>query len=76
MTKQAITARTIQAIEQLPAAKAEEISAFADFLSKRHEEQQLAAGIGQLAAESQTFGFLAAAEDLYSVADLQEVYSG
>ncbi len=76
MTKQAIIERTIQVIAQLPVAKAEEISAFADFLSKRHEEEQLTAGIGLLAVKSQTFDFLATEENLYSVADLQEVYGG
>ncbi|MGI4874145.1 MAG: hypothetical protein ACRYFX_23540 [Janthinobacterium lividum] len=76
VSKQAIITRTINAINLLPAEKAEEISDFADFLSKRYEEQQLAHGIQQLASESQAFAFLHAEEDLYTEADLKEVYNG
>jgi hypothetical protein len=42
LSKQAIIDRTIKAINLLPTDKAEEISDFADFVSKRYEEQQLA----------------------------------
>ena len=76
ISKQAIIDRTIKAINLLPVDKAEEISDFADFVSKRYEEQLLAQGIQQLAAESKTFNFLNAEEDLYTEADLKEVYNG
>ncbi|WP_226915524.1 hypothetical protein [Hymenobacter siberiensis] len=75
ISKQAIIDRTIKAINLLPADKAEEISDFADFVSKRYEEQLLAKGIQQLAAESKAFNFLNAEEDLYTEADLKEVYN-
>ena len=65
---------TTKAINLLPADKAAEISNFVDFISKRHEEQLLAQGIQQLAAESKAFDFLNAEEDLYAEADLREVY--
>ena len=76
ISKQAIIDRTIKAINLLPADKAEEISDFADFVSKRYEEQQLTQGIQNLAAESQVFNFLHDEEDLYTEANLKEVYNG
>jgi hypothetical protein len=55
MTRQLIIERTIKAINQLPEEKAEEISDFADFLTKRYEEDQLTQGIQKLTSDSQTF---------------------
>ena len=76
MTRQAIIERTIKAINQLPEEKAEQISDFADFLAKRYEEQLLAQGIQSLTSKSQTFDFLNKDEEIYSVADLKEIYNG
>ncbi|GGM94272.1 hypothetical protein GCM10010967_29380 [Dyadobacter beijingensis] len=76
MTKQAIIARTLEAINQLPVDKAEEISDFADFVRKRHEEQQLTQGIQLLIENSTAFDFLKDEEDVYTLADLKEVYNG
>ena len=76
MTRQAIIDRTIQAINQLPENKAQEISDFADFVIKRFEDHRLAEGIQQITSKSQAFNFLNTEEDLYSEADLKEVYNG
>ena len=76
MTRQIIIERTIKVISQLPDDKAEEISDFADFVFKRYEEREITNGIRKLAAESKTFDFLNTEQDLYSVADLKEVYRG
>jgi len=76
MTRQAIIERTINAINQLPLNKAEEISDFADFVSKRYEEFQLKRGTQQLLNESETFYFLKEEEELYTLSDLKEVYNG
>jgi hypothetical protein len=75
MTRQLIIERTIKVINQLPEDKAEEISDFADFIIKRYEEQRLIEGIQQLTSNSQTFDFLKDDEDLYSEADLKELYN-
>jgi hypothetical protein len=75
MTKQAIIERTINAINQLPEDKAEEISDFADFIMKKFEENRLAKGIQQILSESETFNFLNEEEELYSVSDLKEKYN-
>jgi len=60
----------------LPQDKAEEILDFADFIIKRYEEQRLTDDIQQLTSTSQAFAFLnKEEEDIYSVADLKEVYN-
>jgi hypothetical protein len=76
MTRRAIIERTIKAINQLPEAKAEEISAFADFVTKRYEENLLIQGIQKLTTDTESFDFLCKEEELYSLADLKEVYNG
>ncbi|MEP6947828.1 MAG: hypothetical protein ABI863_01075 [Ginsengibacter sp.] len=75
MTRQKIIERPIKAINQLSENKAEEISDFADFVTKRHEDHQLTQGIQKLTADSDVFDFLNIEEDLYSIADLKEVYN-
>ena len=76
MTRQAMIERTVKAINLLPEDKAEQISDFADFVSKRYEEQLIQQGIQKLAADNKTFDFLVSEEDLYTEADLKEVYNG
>lgn len=76
MTKQAIIERTLEAINQLPVDKAEEISDFAQFVRKRHEERQLTEGIQLLVEHSTAFELLKDEEDIYTIADLKEVYNG
>ena len=76
MTRQTIIERMLKAINQLPDDKAEEISDFADFVFKRHEENQLTNGIQKMTSDSQAFDFLQSEEDIYSIADLKEVYNG
>jgi hypothetical protein len=76
MTKQIIIERTLKVINQLPEDKALEISDFADFIFKRFEEQEITKGIQKMVSESQTFEFLKNEEEIYSLADLKEVYNG
>ena len=76
MTRQIIIERMLKAINQLPDDKAEEISDFADFVFKRYEESQLTNGIQKMTSDSQAFDFLQSEEDIYSIADLKEVYNG
>lgn len=75
MDKQVIIERTLKAINELPEDKAQEISDFADFIFKRYEENQLSQGIQKLISESQAFEFLNREEEIYSLADLKEVYN-
>ena len=76
MTKELIIERTLKAINQLPDDKAEEISDFADFVFKRHEEQELSKGLQSIVSESEAFNFLNDEQEIYSVADLKEVFNG
>jgi hypothetical protein len=72
MTKQTIIDKTIQAINQLPPDKAEEISDFADFVLKKFEEHSIIANIQKIVSDSSTFNFLLEDEELYSVNDIKE----
>ena len=74
MTKQAIIDHTVNAINQLPEDKAVEISDFADFLIKRHEDIQLSKDLTSLAS-GESFDFLNDEEDLYTENDIKEVYA-
>ncbi len=76
MTRQIIIERTLKVINQLPEDKAEEISDFADFVFKRYEENELTNGIQKLTSESKAFDFLNNEEEIYSIADLKQVYNG
>ncbi len=62
-------------MEQLPEDKAIEISDFVDFIFKRFEKQELERGIQKMVSGSQTFDFLKNEEEIYSLADLKEVYN-
>jgi hypothetical protein len=76
MNKQAIIQHTLNAIEKLPAEKAEEISEFADFLMMKYEAQLLQTGVNTLNEESKSFDFLNQDQDIYSESDLKEKYNG
>ena len=76
MTRQAIIEKTLKAISLLPENKAEEISDFADFVTKKYEDQKITVAIQQIVTDSKTFAFLESEEELYTVADLKEVYNG
>lgn len=76
MTRQAIIEKTLKAISLLPENKAEEISDFADFVIKKYEDQKLTDAIQQIVTDSKTFAFLESEEELYTVADLKEIYNG
>ncbi len=75
MTHQEIIERTVQAINQLPNKKAEEISDFADFITKKYEEQLITEGIQQLVIESNSYSFLKEEDDLYTLGDLKVRYN-
>jgi hypothetical protein len=62
-------------MNRLPEDKAAEISDFADFVIKRYEEHLLTQYVQETASQSKVFEFLNNEEDLYSPADLKEVYN-
>ena len=75
MTKQILIDRTIKVINELPQDKAAEISDFAEFVFKRYEENELINGIQNIVSKSEAFEFLNNEEEIYSIADLKEVYN-
>lgn len=75
MTKQILIDRTIKVINELPQDKAAEISDFAEFVFKRYEENELIIGIENIVSKSEAFEFLNNEEEIYSMADLKEVYN-
>ena len=75
MTKQILIDRTIKVINELPQDKAAEISDFAEFVFKRYEENELIIGIQNILSKSEAFEFLNNEEEIYSMADLKEVYN-
>jgi hypothetical protein len=75
MTRQAIIQHTANIISKLPQDKAEEISDFADFVMRRYEENLFTEGIQKINTDSSSFDFLKNDEDLYTEADLKEVYN-
>jgi hypothetical protein len=74
MTRQTIIEKTLQAINRLQEDKAEEISDFADFVSKRYEDHKLIESIQKMATDSKTFAFLKDEEDIYTLSDLKQIY--
>ena len=75
MTKQSIIDRTVKIINQLPEAKAVEISDFADFVINRYEEQSLSEDIQNIIAGSQSFDFLREEEEIYTLKDIKQIVS-
>lgn len=71
MTMKAIIERTVQVLNQLPHEKAIEVSDFAEFIIKKHEEELLTNSLQKMVSESKTFAFLDEEADLYSLSDLK-----
>ena len=74
MSRETLIKRTYNTITKLPDDKVKEVSDFADFIMKRHEEELLNQGIENLTANSKSFNFLSEEEDLYTVQDLKQKY--
>ncbi len=74
MTREAIIQKTIQALQNLPEDKAQEVSDFADFMLKKYEDFILQQDIQTLQSQSETFAFLNNEEDLYSPNDIKEKF--
>ena len=74
MTREIIIKRTLDNLSRLPDQKLKEVSDFAEFLLNKIDDKLLTDGIQKLTSESKSFKFLEAEEDLYSRADLKEIY--
>ena len=74
MSREDLIQKTILAIQKLPQEKINEVSDFADFILKKHEEELLAKGISKIVAEGKPYKFLDSDENIYTVNDLKEKY--
>jgi len=74
MNRDTLIKQTLKNLSKLPQDKVREISDFADFIVKKHEEGTLQKGIEKLVGHSKSFDFLNEEEDLYSLDDLKEKY--
>lgn len=74
MNRDTLIRQTLKNLSKLPQDKVREISDFADFIMKKHEEEALQKGIEKLVSHSKSFDFLNEEEDLYSLDDLKEKF--
>jgi hypothetical protein len=74
MNRDTLIKQTLKNLSKLPQDKVREISDFADFIMKKHEEETLQKGIEKLVSHSKSFDFLNEEEDLYSLDDLKEKF--
>ncbi|MBW8362079.1 MAG: hypothetical protein K0M56_07845 [Kaistella sp.] len=74
MDRIAIIEKTVSIINKLPEQKAEEISDFAAFILKKHEESLINKNITELTDNSKSYDFLREDEVTYSVSDIKLPY--
>lgn len=74
MSREILIKRTLDNLTKLPDQNLREVSDFAEFLINKIENRLLTEGIQKLISESKSFKFLEAEEELYSKADLKEVF--
>lgn len=74
MTREVLIKRTLDNLTRLPDQKLREVSDFAGFLINKIEDKLMTEGIQKLTSASKTFKFLETEEELYSKADLKELY--
>lgn len=75
MSKKEIIEKIINAINQLPQEKAEEISNFTDYIYNQYEVELLRAGMVVLTDESNSFEFIKNEDDVYTLADVKKIYN-
>ena len=71
MDRLAIIEKTISIINKLPEQKAEEISDFAAFILKKHEDSLINKSISGLVEQSKSYDFLRNYDVTYSVSDIK-----
>lgn len=74
MTRESLIKRTLDSLTRLPDQKLREVSDFAEFMLNKIEDRQITEGIQKLTSNSKSFQFLETEEELYSKADLKEIY--
>ena len=74
MSKEEMIAKTIAALQKLPADKVAEVSDFADFILQRKEDKEITEGIAQISIQSKSYKFLDEEEELYTLNDVKAPY--
>lgn len=74
VTRDILIKKTLDNLTRLPDQKLREVSDFVEFLINKIEDRLMTEGIQKLTSDSKSFKFLETEEDLYSKADLKEVY--
>ena len=74
MTREVLIVKTLDNLTRLPDQKLREVSDLAEFLINKIEDRLMTEGIQKLTSDSKSFKFLETEEDLYSKADLKELY--
>ena len=74
MSKEEMIAKTIAAMQKLPADKVAEVSDFADFILQRKEDKEITEGIAQISIQSKSYKFLDEEEELYTLNDVKVPY--
>ena len=74
MSKEEMIAKTIAAMQKLPADKVAEVSDFADFILQRKEDKEITEGIAQFSIQSKSYKFLDEEEELYTLNDVKAPY--
>jgi hypothetical protein len=74
MSRDALIKVAIDNLSKLSDQKIREVTDFAEFLLSKSEDSMLVEGIQKMASESKSFDFLNDDEDIYTVADLKEIY--
>ncbi|HET7361027.1 MAG TPA: hypothetical protein VFI78_03755 [Salinimicrobium sp.] len=74
MTRDTLIKKTLKTLSSLPHDKISEVSDFADYILKKHEEKILQKGMEKLVSDSKAFDFLRDEEELYFLEDLKEKY--
>jgi hypothetical protein len=75
MTKSNMIEKTLEVISQLPEDKINEVSDFADYLLKKHENSLIVKNIADLTTDGETFKFLEDCPDIYSEKDLKVIFN-
>ncbi|GLU51804.1 DUF2281 domain-containing protein [Dyadobacter frigoris] len=74
MSRDALIKVAIENLSKLSDQKIKEVTDFAEFLLSKSEDSMLVEGIQKMASESKSFDFLNDEEDIYTIADLKEIY--
>ncbi len=76
MSKQIIIEQILQIVEQLPENQAKKVLAFAEKMIENDHQSQIFEDVQLGYAQKKTLDFLEDEDDLYSEADLKEIYHG